>query len=145
MTEDNGNRRSFLGKILAGTLLSGVIAACGGAFAYLFSSTGSASSSRKSKLGRAEDLPVGKGKLLLVDGEAAWVVRLAQGFVAVSAVCTHKGCVVRWDEKKRAFVCPCHEGMFDEHGNVIFGLPRRPLTRLHVGLVRDEVYVSNGE
>ena len=145
MADENTSRRSFLGKLLAGTLFSGVVAAWGAALAYLFSPTGSASDSRKVRLGKAEDLPLGRGRLLLVEGEAAWVVHLAQGFVALSAVCTHKGCVVRWDEKRRAFVCPCHEGMFDEHGNVIFGLPRRPLTRLRVGLIRDEVYVADGE
>lgn len=145
MTEEKGSRRSFLGKLLAGTLLSGAIAACGSALAYLFSPTTSAPEERKTRLGKEKDLPLGKGKLVLVGGEATWVVHLAQGLVALSAVCTHKGCIVQWDEKRRVFLCPCHEGTFDEHGNVIFGLPRRPLQRLRIGRVRDEVTVSDGE
>jgi cytochrome b6-f complex iron-sulfur subunit len=73
------------------------------------------------------------------------VVRLASGFVAMSAWCTHKGCVIKWDAPRRVFNCPCHEGRFDERGNVVAGLPLRPLTRFRVGLVGSDVYVSRAE
>lgn len=142
--EQSTTRRSFLGKLLGGTLLAGAAATVSAILAYLIppKEVSSALNPQRVKMGRAVDLPPGKGKLTLVDGEPVWVVNAANGFSGLSALCTHKGCIVKWDEKRRLFSCPCHEGQFDEQGNVIFGLPRRPLSRFRVGLVRGELYVS---
>ena len=48
-------------------------------------------------------------------------------FLALSARCTHKGCVVDWDGGEHEFVCPCHNGQFDALGQRTGGPPRRPL------------------
>ncbi len=147
MSEQTPTRRSFLGKMMVGTLLAGGAAVCSAVVAYLFppNDGGSALGSQRVKSGRAVDLAPGKGKLTLVDGEPVWVVNLSRGFAAISALCTHKGCIIKWDEKRRLFTCPCHEGLFDERGNVLAGLPRRPLDHFRVGLVHGELYVSRGE
>ncbi|HKI68282.1 MAG TPA: Rieske 2Fe-2S domain-containing protein, partial [Verrucomicrobiae bacterium] len=29
---------------------------------------------------------------------------------ALSAICTHLGCIVHWHPKVREFICPCHHG-----------------------------------
>jgi len=44
-----------------------------------------------------------------------------------SDVCTHLSCRVTWREERNAFVCPCHDGVFDVHGLVVSGPPPRPL------------------
>lgn len=62
-------------------------------------------------------------------------------FLVFSRVCTHLGCLVRWDEKKRHYHCPCHGGIFDEVGNVIAGPPPRPLERLRVKVENGVLYV----
>ncbi len=36
--------------------------------------------------------------------------------VAVSAACTHKGCIVDWSGGDRRFHCPCHGGVFMQDG-----------------------------
>jgi len=100
---------------------------------------------RRVRVGRADELLPGEAKLTLVDEEPVWVVHLAKGFVGMSAWCTHKGCTIKWDEQQRVFNCPCHEGRFDERGNVVSGLPLRPLTRFRVGLVGGDVYVSRAD
>jgi Rieske Fe-S protein len=38
--------------------------------------------------------------------------------IAMSAHCTHQGCVVQWQNAMRKYVCPCHEGLFSEYGQV---------------------------
>ncbi len=63
-------------------------------------------------------------------------------FVVFSRVCTHLGCLVRWDEKKGQFLCPCHGGVFDKAGNVVVGPPPRPLEKLPVKVEDGVVYVK---
>ncbi len=52
--------------------------------------------------------------------------------VAMSAACTHMGCIVQWQDKDQNFLCPCHGGIFTEYGkpdsaspiNYLASLPR---------------------
>ena len=37
-------------------------------------------------------------------------------YAAYSLVCTHLGCIVKWEAAKKDFHCPCHAGKFDENG-----------------------------
>lgn len=59
-------------------------------------------------------------------------------FLALSAVCTHLGCNVRWRPEDSRFACPCHAGFYDPNGDVISGPPPRPLRHLETR-VRDGV------
>lgn len=59
----------------------------------------------------------------------AYVVRDGTELMALSNICTHLGCGVRWDADKKNFVCPCHNGIFDRHGTVVSGPPPKPLTK----------------
>jgi len=38
------------------------------------------------------------------------------GVIAISAACTHMGCIVQWQDSERNFRCPCHNGMFTQNG-----------------------------
>lgn len=38
--------------------------------------------------------------------------------VAVSAACTHMGCIVQWNGGDSKFHCPCHGGVFTEYGHI---------------------------
>jgi cytochrome b6-f complex iron-sulfur subunit len=144
---DPTSRRSFLARLLGGTLLAGVAAVFGSILAYLFPPREVSSSlgPQRVRIGKTADIPLGAGKLVLVNDAPVWVVHLPRGFVALSAFCTHQGCLVSWEANRRLFECPCHAGRFDERGNVISGFPLESLARLRVGLVGDDVYVSPAE
>jgi len=144
MNEEDASRRAFLGKLVGGSVLASTLSSAGSIVAYLIppGAVRSGLGPQRVRAGKAEEFETGQGRLTLVDEEPVWVIRVATGFVALSAVCTHKGCSLKWQEKRRLLTCPCHEGSFDERGNVTHGLPRHPLAQFQVGVVDGEVYVS---
>ncbi len=62
-------------------------------------------------------------------------------FVAMSSICTHLGCRVRWIADQEQFFCPCHNAGFDKRGNVVSGPPPRPLDRYEVKVEDDQLFV----
>ncbi len=56
---------------------------------------------------------------------------------AISAVCTHLGCAVNWDQSEQAFVCPCHGSRYDALGQVTGGPASRNLA-LVTAVVKDD-------
>jgi cytochrome b6-f complex iron-sulfur subunit len=68
-------------------------------------------------------------------GKPAVIVQLSAGkFVALSAVCTHLGCIVAWNEQAEEFHCPCHGGRFSITGKVLAGPPPSPLPSYTVSI-----------
>lgn len=72
-----------------------------------------------------------------LNGEPTIVMRYSGELLACSAVCTHLGCLVKWDGAKGEFVCPCHAGRFDAHGINIAGPPPKPLKRFRANISAD--------
>jgi glycine/D-amino acid oxidase-like deaminating enzyme/nitrite reductase/ring-hydroxylating ferredoxin subunit len=69
-----------------------------------------------------ETLAAGEGRVLRLNGELVGVRRDAAGALhAVSAVCTHLGCVVSWNPAEESWDCPCHGSRFAADGSVIQG------------------------
>jgi menaquinol-cytochrome c reductase iron-sulfur subunit len=65
-------------------------------------------------------------------------------FVAMSNVCTHLGCRVRWIAERGQFFCPCHSGVFDSHGSVTSGPPPRALDRYQVKVENGQLFILGG-
>lgn len=58
-----------------------------------------------------------------------------------SDACTHLSCKVHWDEERDAFICPCHDGVFDRDGNVADGPPPRALYRFEAKVESDQLMI----
>ncbi len=91
---------------------------------------------------RAE-LPPGASRNLVFNGTPIVVInRPEDGFVALSRVCTHLGCLVDYDKRNRRLLCPCHAGVYDLDGTVISGLPTRPLPEIPLKIKGDDVVIG---
>ena len=66
--------------------------------------------------------------------QKAYVVGAPGGVYALSAVCTHLGCITRFLSDEKCIACPCHGSRFDLEGNVNHGPAPRPLQWLEVGV-----------
>jgi Rieske Fe-S protein len=87
-------------------------------------------------------LKAGQRLTVIVAGNPVEVHRSATGVVARSLRCTHWGCVVRWRQEQRVYVCPCHEGRYDEDGAVLEGPPPAPLRTVAIRIAGGMVLVG---
>ena len=67
-----------------------------------------------------ENLNEGQGIVLEEKKIAAYKDHKGQ-LHTYSAICTHLGCTVIWNNSEKSFDCPCHGSRFSPSGNVING------------------------
>jgi cytochrome b6-f complex iron-sulfur subunit len=135
------NRRGFL-KLL--TSVFGLSAL--GAFAYPFFRfllpVESLARARSVTLPKSE-VPVNATKDLMIGPTPVIIINTRdKGFLAFSKVCTHLGCLVKYDKEQQLFICPCHAGIFDLEGNVVSGPPPRPLQKFAVRVDGDNIVIG---
>jgi glycine/D-amino acid oxidase-like deaminating enzyme/nitrite reductase/ring-hydroxylating ferredoxin subunit len=69
-----------------------------------------------------QEIAAGEGAILRDGMHKLAVFRDEEGGLhAVSARCTHLGCVVHWNAAERSWDCPCHGSRFDVDGEVLHG------------------------
>ncbi|MBK9316565.1 MAG: Rieske 2Fe-2S domain-containing protein [Acidobacteria bacterium] len=94
-------------------------------------------------------LPVGGSLAFNYPGEhdTCLLVRIGDdSYVAFDQRCTHLSCAVIPEPERGRFLCPCHNGWFDiETGKPLAGPPRRPLARIRLEIVNDEIYAAGVE
>jgi Rieske Fe-S protein len=79
------------------------------------------------------DLIEGEGRVVEVDGERVAVCKVEGAVHAVSAKCTHMGCIVSWNNGEKSWDCPCHGSRFNYDGTVIQGPANRDLEKASLG------------
>ncbi|MCL4309461.1 MAG: ubiquinol-cytochrome c reductase iron-sulfur subunit [Actinomycetota bacterium] len=65
-----------------------------------------------------------------------------KSYAAFSLVCTHLGCIVKWEPQNFDFHCPCHGGKFNENGKNIAGPPPKPLTEWNITQEAGQIFVN---
>jgi nitrite reductase/ring-hydroxylating ferredoxin subunit len=97
---------------------------------------------RWTQVARVEDVPTGAVRTFTVGDVPGFLVNTQGQVKAMSRICTHMGCALRYQAKDAELVCPCHGAKFDLLGSYVpsqqsaysTGLP--PLPKLNVR-VRD--------
>lgn len=142
-------RRSFFSKL---ALWIGGLAVCGSALAALRALRPNVlyEPSSKVKVGSPEFVPEG---VTLYKDARAFVFKKGDGermkLHAISAVCTHLGCIVqhvgseeasssRGKESKVGFACACHGSQFTIEGDVVTGPAPEPLPWLALSIAPDD-------
>jgi cytochrome b6-f complex iron-sulfur subunit len=69
--------------------------------------------------------------------QQVYIVRTPEGFYAVSAVCTHLGCVTQWKSDADMIACPCHGSKFKADGTKIEGPAPRPLPHFAISMTTE--------
>lgn len=98
--------------------------------------------SRRYKVGPASIFPAGEART--PSGKNVFIIRTEKGLCAISAVCTHLGCIVK--QVPQGFDCPCHGSRFDSLGRVLGGPAPRPLEWFALSVAPDgQLIVDEGK
>jgi cytochrome b6-f complex iron-sulfur subunit len=105
--------------------------------------TSGTSSGGKVAVATTADIPPGGGKVVALGNKPAIVTNTDQGLRAYSAICTHLGCVVAYNDLAGVIQCPCHDGRFNPvSGAVVSGPPPAPLSPITVSVEGDQIFLS---
>ena len=129
-----------------------VLAACGGnSSGQLVSGLGKGNKSEAKvsggkggagqEIAQTSRIPANSAMNFTDSGNPAVLIHLQSGdFVAYSAVCTHQGCLVAYQNGQ--LVCPCHGSVFDpsKGGVVVYGPAPTPLPQIPIKVQGGKVY-----
>jgi glycine/D-amino acid oxidase-like deaminating enzyme/nitrite reductase/ring-hydroxylating ferredoxin subunit len=86
---------------------------------------------RRDRTSTVRSLKPGDAKVLTIGGKPVACHRTESGeLLKVSAVCTHMGCLVRWNQSDRTWDCPCHGSRFTPEGLVLGGPAEAELEKM---------------
>ncbi len=141
-TESKQSRREFLvGLGIVGAVIVAIGTFVVNVFAFLFPGKRE-KTYHKYLVAKEGEIPVGKAKEITLSNKPVFVVHLEDGYKVFSGVCTHLGCIVRWEQNKERFYCPCHAGYFSKTGEVTAGPPPRPLDEYEVVMDNKLVFIK---
>ncbi|MGE5322165.1 MAG: ubiquinol-cytochrome c reductase iron-sulfur subunit [Actinomycetota bacterium] len=130
----DAERREFFAKLGMGSL---IVAAMGtGLFTYeYFSPNVLFEPSPIIKAGKPDQFP--PGTVTLDPKTRIYLINGPKGFYALSAICTHLGCLTAWKPELNLIACPCHGSRFNRDGVKVAGPAPKPLPWLKIWLSED--------
>lgn len=136
-------RRNFLDIFFGGSLLATIAAFVYPVVRYVLPSKRTAVIQNSVAAAKVGELPPNAAKVFKFGSAPAVLINTAEGkLVALSAICTHLTCTVRYDGETGTLFCPCHNGRFDINGTVLSGPPPRPLETYAVEISGPDIIVT---
>jgi len=71
----------------------------------------------------------------------AWIAKENGKIFALSPICKHLGCTVKWDSNKSEYLCPCHGALYSKEGKNLTVAPA-PLDEYQVKIENGFVYLG---
>ena len=140
---EESNRRSFLDKVALASLGAAAVGGAQVLVGYLSPNVLFEPPSRF-RAGTPELYPI--DSVTYIPEQQVYILRSQQGLWALSAVCTHLGCITQWKPDADMIACPCHGSKFRRNGTKIEGPAPRPLPRISLTLTADgELQVDKSE
>ena len=139
------NRREFLTYAWGGALgLLGLQAAVG-SFLYMYPRFRAGEFGGKFFLGPESAMPDPSAAPLPDTNGKFWLVTTQEGEPrALYMVCTHLGCLYKWEASNGRFECPCHGSKFTRDGDYIEGPAPRSLDYFEISVEEGQVVVDTG-
>ena len=128
-TEEEMNRRKFLGICGSGAIAATLAGTAVTAVQFISPNVLYEAETRF-KVGSPD--AIAPGTVLALPRQKVYLVRSAEGFYALSATCTHLGCMTRYEADQKRIFCPCHGSQFSPEGKVVGGPAPKPLPRFEV-------------
>lgn len=137
-------RRKSIQILLGFSVVSTLGGIVGPILAYLLPRSADTGAGGPVNVGKVDDFAPGSGSIVSVNDKPVIVVNDKNGGLkAFSAICTHLGCVVAWDQHKNVIHCPCHEGIFNPTtGAVVSGPPPSPLSGYELAIKDGQVLIG---
>ena len=136
--DDNEERASSRRKFLLALGWGSLVASCAvAAFGFVRSLVPDVLFEPPSRFKADKPQDYLEGIVKLIPEEKVFIDRDANGIFAVSARCTHLGCLVDWSEDDNGYQCPCHGARFHRDGTNYAGPAPRPLPHFEVTLAKD--------
>lgn len=132
--DGNVSRRDFLNEITFSALGIAVVGSAVVTYGYL-SPNVLFEPPTKFRAGSPDLYPI--NTVTYLPDQQVYIVRTAGGFYAVSAVCTHLGCITQWKPEANQIACPCHGSKFQPDGTKIEGPAPRPLPHFSITVTVD--------
>ena len=141
-------RRDFLTWLTG--LFIGVASLFTGATLFKFAQPPSRSLDGKIKIGwiavvKAEVLVEGRPKLVEYGDDRIYLVKTVGKIRAYNASCPHVGCKLKWNDKGKSFICPCHRSSFTLNGVRLGGPSPRDMFAMKVAVKKGMVWIGGDE
>ena len=136
-------RRRMIQILLGGSLLGSLASFIYPVLRYLVPPPVAELGGDQVTVGKVGELKPNSGKIFRFGSRPGLLIRTADGnYRALSATCTHLGCIVQYRSDLQEIWCACHNGLYDLNGRNVSGPPPRPLEAYEVHISGDDVVVS---
>jgi cytochrome b6-f complex iron-sulfur subunit len=139
------NRREFLTYTWAAALGLVALQAGVGTFLFMYPRFKAGEFGGEFFLGPVDSMPATDAPPVANTAGKFWLVNTTdEGVKAIYMVCTHLGCLYKWEPSTVRFECPCHGSKFNREGFYIEGPAPRSLDTFAVREENGEVIVDTG-
>jgi cytochrome b6-f complex iron-sulfur subunit len=142
LSDEERTRRTFLG-LLTSSALATAIAGTGVTTVRFLWPEVLFEQETRFRLGRPDSIPA--GTVLVLPEQKAYVVRSDEGIFALSATCTHLGCLTQYERDNNRIFCPCHGSRYDVTGKVTNGPAPKALARFALTIEDGNLVMDVGQ